>query len=504
MPSARLVRRNAEYLPWVRALSFAAVAAAALAAMPFYPPYVVAILALVVGALAFTAPSPAALLLVGVVSLPILAANFVVGVLFLIVGFSATQYLGADNARGFLVIAAAALAVAFHAEWAIAVLAGYLMGAGPGAIATLLACLLIQVAGALLGLPHVGSVFIGGAGPGVLDFTRAPAAPLAFRWLAGAIAAAEPSQVIAAVVRVKPVAILVVQPLAWGLGAVLGSIFRRPHTGTERLTASAGLAGVTLILAAANALVLPTLGGNASLPTLGLTALVSAVVAALIGLVTENVFGLERSRDTSAPATSSLPYGVRAEDADVDELLRLIASAEDELTSRHTTDKVVMLTDIRAFSAMTEVVGSIASAKLVQRQRDLLLPVIDRHRGHGKSTGGDGLVAAFDDAGDAVDAAVEMQRELTAYGEAGPGGERMAIRIGIARGEVVLDKNGRPFIGAALNLAARVMEIADGGTIVTTSELADAARVAPGDRVDLGPRDLKNIQMPVSVTEVRW
>ncbi len=504
MPQARPVRRNAKHLPLLRAAALAAVTAVALLSMPFYPSYMIALAALVVGALAYSTPSLAALLLVGVVALPVLAADFVVGALFLIVGFSATQYLGADRAQGFIAIALAALAVAFHAEWAIAVLAGYMLGAGPGAIAALLACLLIQVTGALLGQPHIGTVFAGGNAPGVLRFGSAPDAPLAFGWLADRISAAAPSAVVDSIVSARPVTVLVVQPLLWGLGAVLGGVFHRPHsgTGTGRFTVAAGLAGVTVILAASSTLALRALGAQVPLSLLGVTALVSVAAAAVVGLVTETVFALEAP---AVPVDSAIPtHGVRAEDADVDELLRMIASAEDELATRHTTDKVVLLTDMKSFSAMTEEVGSMASAKLVQRQRDLLLPVIDRHGGHGKSTGGDGLVAAFDDAAEAIGAAIDMQRELKGYCDSGRAAERMTIRIGIARGEVVLDKGGRPFIGAALNLAARVMDLADGGTIMVTTELADQAEYHESGRKDLGTYQLKNIQVPVEVSEIGW
>jgi class 3 adenylate cyclase len=502
VPHARLVRQNAKYLSWLRALALGGVTAVALLSMPFYPPYLILILSLAVAALAFGTPALGALLMVGVVALPVLAANFVVGALFLIVGFSATQYLGADRAQGFIMIVLAALAVAWHAEWAVAALAGYLMGAGPGAIAALLACLLIQVTGALLGMPHVGSVFAGGTSPGVVTFLAAPESPLTFKWVADSIAQAAPSEVVSAIVSVKSVPLLVAQPLLWGLGAVLGGIFHRSHEGKNRFTAAAGLGGVTLILAVASTLMLRALGGAVSLSTLGLTALSSTVLAVVIGLITELLFRLEPEPTAAAPETGQ-KHGVRAEDADVDELLRLIASAEDELASRHTTERVVMLTDMKAFSAMTEEVGSMASAKLVQRQRDLLLPIIDRHNGHGKSTGGDGLVAAFETAGDAISAAIEMQQALAEYCDSGRTSERMTIRIGIARGEVVLDKGGRPFIGAALNLAARVMDLADGGKIMATSDIADEAELSAEQRVDLGSFDLKNIQTSVGVTEIR-
>ncbi len=500
MPKERFTRDNARFLTWLRAAAFAGITAILLLSMPFYPVPVIAIAALGVGALTLSSPSLAALLLVVVASLPVLAANFVVGILFLILGFSATQYLGADQAKGFLVVMLAAVAIPFHAEWAVIILAGYLIGSGQGAVAALLACLLLQMAGALLGLHDLGSIVVGGVRPGVLAFGAAPEAPFAFGWLAPSIAGADPSSVLTSITAARPIAPLVAQPLLWGLGAALGGMLRRPHEGGARLTTVAGAGGLTVALSVASALTVRALGGAPSIKLMLTTSAVSALVAIIVAVVAEWVFAL-RSPQT---VTAGAPHGVRAEDADVDELLRMISSAEDELATRHTTSAVVMLTDMKAFSRMTEEVGSMASAKLVQRQRDLLLPIIDDHRGHGKSTGGDGLVASFERPADAVDAAIAMQRAMTAFSENGSSGDQLAIRIGIAQGEVVLDKGGRPFIGAALNLAARVMDLADGGRIMVTGETIDAAAPGAGVASEHGVFELKNIQKPVRVAEVLW
>jgi adenylate cyclase len=187
----------------------------------------------------------------------------------------------------------------------------------------------------------------------------------------------------------------------------------------------------------------------------------------------------------------------------VDELLRLIATAEDKLSAQHTTTKTVMITDMKSFSRMAEEDGSMLTAKAVQRHRDLLLPIIEAHRGHGKSTGGDGLVAAFDVPSDAINAAAEMQAALARYNASHPDEREMTVRIGIAEGEVVLDRGGRPFIGTALNLAARVMNLADGGQAFSTSEVASRAK-GRWTMHSHGQFSLKNISTPIEVIEVLW
>ncbi len=140
-----------------------------------------------------------------------------------------------------------------------------------------------------------------------------------------------------------------------------------------------------------------------------------------------------------------------------------------------------MITDMKSFSKMTEEEGSIVSAKTIQRHRDLLIPVITAHEGHGKSTGGDGLVAAFATATDAPQLPPShADASCVIYNDEHESERDIIIRCGIASGEVVLDKGGRPFIGAALNLAARIMNLGDGGQILTTRPVVDKAGASPG------------------------
>ncbi|MDZ4167033.1 MAG: adenylate/guanylate cyclase domain-containing protein, partial [Coriobacteriia bacterium] len=237
-------------------------------------------------------------------------------------------------------------------------------------------------------------------------------------------------------------------------------------------------------------------------PTSGLlpAALMSLAVTGAVIVIAELAFPVEPQPEAAAatPRTQS-------EEAAVDDLRRVIASAEDTLATRHRTEAEVLLSDMKSFSALTEDLGSLESAKIVQRHRDLLLPVIERHGGKGTSTGGDGLVAAFTSPVDAVDAAVDMQRTLREFCRSDSTCSDLLIRIGIAEGEVVVDKGGRPFLGGALNLAARVMDLADGGRVMVTGGVAAALGDRAADTMHShGEFKLKNIAEPLRVVEVLW
>ncbi|MGD1110210.1 MAG: adenylate/guanylate cyclase domain-containing protein [Mycobacterium sp.] len=101
---------------------------------------------------------------------------------------------------------------------------------------------------------------------------------------------------------------------------------------------------------------------------------------------------------------------------------------------------------------------------------------------------GDGVCAAFASPRAAVDAAVAAQQVL-----------ELPVRMGLATGEAEL--RGADYFGAVLNRAARVMAAGHGGQIL----LADstAGLLTGVDLVDLGPRRLRDVPMPVGVFQVR-
>ena len=118
----------------------------------------------------------------------------------------------------------------------------------------------------------------------------------------------------------------------------------------------------------------------------------------------------------------------------------------------------------------------------------VLRGVIQAHGGWLFKHTGDGVCAAFASPRSAVDAAVAAQRAL-----------ELPVRMGLATGEAELRE--ADYFGAVLNRAARVMAAGHGGQIL----LADstAGLLSGSDLVDLGPRRLRDVPMPVGVFQVR-
>jgi class 3 adenylate cyclase len=503
--ATQIKRKNEGLLRWIRSTVVTVATYGALLAMDFRPGWGAALVALIAGALTLIAPDLGVLAAVIGIGLPLLAANPVVGVLFLILGIVGIRYLGADGGQVFLIVAAAVAGAFFGPVWAAAAIAGVAMTAGEAALAAGVACVTIEAVGVLIGRASIGATITGGTKALVVFGDAMPDSFFAPTWVAVTfkdVGADQVNAVMKTLAAIQDPVFLVVQPLVWaGTAALAALVMRESRKRRSPLLGAAGVALVALVPAIGYAFFATAFAHGFNATATGIAATTSALLAAVFTIVWEQAFYLERVVAPSSGAAR--PASMAAEDADVDELLSLIATAEEKLTTQHTTTKVVMITDMKSFSRMTEEDGSMLTAKAIQRHRDLLLPVIEQHGGHGKSTGGDGLVAAFADAASAVLAAAEMQRVLDAHNRNHADERDMTVRIGVAEGEVVLDKGGRPFIGAALNLAARVMNLADGGQSFVTRRVWDrAVGTVPGH--SHGEFDLKNIAKPVEVVELLW
>ncbi|TJW10510.1 MAG: adenylate/guanylate cyclase domain-containing protein [Mesorhizobium sp.] len=143
--------------------------------------------------------------------------------------------------------------------------------------------------------------------------------------------------------------------------------------------------------------------------------------------------------------------------------------------------------------------GTLAALKSVLT--DLIGPKIAEHHGRVVKFMGDGVLAEFASVVEAVRAAAEMQQALAERNEVLPKGQRIAFRIGVNLGDVVID--GDDIHGDGVNVAARLEGLAEPGGVCVSAAVYDQVR----DRIelpfeDLGEQRVKNIDRPVRVW--RW
>ena len=119
--------------------------------------------------------------------------------------------------------------------------------------------------------------------------------------------------------------------------------------------------------------------------------------------------------------------------------------------------------------------------------------------GHVQHVAGDGVLALFESAAQALQFAIAIQREFRNEAVWNADDDPIAFRIGINLGEVLLGGEAN-VQGHSVNIAARIQALAQPGGICVTEAVQRAVRDTLGIAMrQLGPQSLKNITEPVEV-----
>lgn len=128
-------------------------------------------------------------------------------------------------------------------------------------------------------------------------------------------------------------------------------------------------------------------------------------------------------------------------------------------------------------------------------------PKITERKGHIVKLMGDGLLAEFPSVVEAVQCAIDIQKEVAEREPDISDDQRIRLRIGISLGDIIVE--GSDIYGDGVNLAARLEALADSGGIWVSG---DAYRQAKGkveaEFEDLGEQDLKNVAEPVRIYRI--
>ncbi|MEZ5904056.1 MAG: adenylate/guanylate cyclase domain-containing protein [Geminicoccaceae bacterium] len=139
-----------------------------------------------------------------------------------------------------------------------------------------------------------------------------------------------------------------------------------------------------------------------------------------------------------------------------------------------------------------------AALTALRAARAVFARLIERHRGRIFSKAGDGLLAEFPSVVEAVQCAIEVQRELAGR-NAAPGATQ--FRIGVHLGDVMVD--GDDLFGDGVNLAARLESMAEPGGVLISQPVYDQVHAKLEVGFDfLGPQRPKNLGAEVPVYRV--
>ncbi len=111
----------------------------------------------------------------------------------------------------------------------------------------------------------------------------------------------------------------------------------------------------------------------------------------------------------------------------------------------------------------------VGTLEALRAARSVFSKFIERHNGRIANTAGDGLIADFPSVVEAVQCAIEVQRELGSPGH--PANGSLPFRIGIHLGDVIVD--GEDLLGEGVNLAARLQTMAEPGGVLVSQQVYD-------------------------------
>ena len=161
----------------------------------------------------------------------------------------------------------------------------------------------------------------------------------------------------------------------------------------------------------------------------------------------------------------------------------------------------ILAADVVGYSRLIreDEAGTLAALKAHREQ--LIAPKVAERKGRIVKLMGDGLLVEFPSAVEAVQCAVEIQHMIGDRNADVPEENRIAYRIGINIGDIVVEDND--IYGDGVNVAARLEGLAEPSGICVARNVFDQVK----DKLDLtiehlGEREVKNIAEPVTVYRV--
>jgi adenylate cyclase len=143
-----------------------------------------------------------------------------------------------------------------------------------------------------------------------------------------------------------------------------------------------------------------------------------------------------------------------------------------------------------------------ATVRTITEYREAIASTVTRHGGRVVDAPGDNVLAEFSSVVDAVQGAVQIQRELRRRNADLPPARRMQFRIGINLGDVILE--GPCLYGDGVNIAARLEGLAEGGGIcLSGTAYGQVEGKLPFGYDFLGEPTMKNIARPVRAYRLR-
>ena len=161
----------------------------------------------------------------------------------------------------------------------------------------------------------------------------------------------------------------------------------------------------------------------------------------------------------------------------------------------------IMFADVCGSTSLYESSGDLQAKQLIDGCVNAMSEITAKHGGTVIKTIGDEVMATFDSADSALQAAAEMSSETNRqfHCPTGP----VAIRIGFHTGPVLRDEGD--VFGDAVNLAARIASQAKAGQILTTATtVSELSAVSRASTRAIDRTTVRGKRTQVEIHEVVW
>jgi TolB-like protein/class 3 adenylate cyclase/Flp pilus assembly protein TadD len=162
--------------------------------------------------------------------------------------------------------------------------------------------------------------------------------------------------------------------------------------------------------------------------------------------------------------------------------------------------RAILSADVKGYSLLMAD-DEAFTIQTIKEYRNIISNCIEQHAGRVVDSPGDNILAEFASAVDAVQCAVEIQRQLKKENDRFVEDRRLEFRIGVNIGDVVHD--GDRIYGNGVNIAARIEGLAEPGGVCISRNAYDHIKKKVGFEYEyLGEQPVKNISDPVRVYKV--
>ncbi|HUU35318.1 MAG TPA: adenylate/guanylate cyclase domain-containing protein, partial [Vicinamibacterales bacterium] len=162
----------------------------------------------------------------------------------------------------------------------------------------------------------------------------------------------------------------------------------------------------------------------------------------------------------------------------------------------------ILVADAVGYSRLMSI-DDVETLAALDGARGVFRASVQAHGGRVVDMAGDSVLATFETATGAVQAALAIQQRLEGHAHGLPEAQRLRFRIGLHLGDVIEKADGTVY-GDGVNIAARLQALAAPGRVHASHAVVSAV----GGRIDarfddLGEQIVKNLAQPVRTFSVR-